>query len=76
MAHTLLRMFSFICEIKDADWRQGEPKVKIEPHDKLRIYYPSKSGFNLSHLLTTTAKTSGQLEMCKREVEKFLERVT
>lgn len=76
IAQRLGRRFSFICEIRDADWRQGESKVKMERPDKLKIYYPSRRGFNLSLLLTTTARTSGQLEMCKREVEKFLERVT
>jgi len=76
MAQRLRWRFSFICEIRDADWKRGEPKVKTERPDKLRIYFPSKRGFNLSLLVTTTARTSGQLETCKREVEKFLNLVT
>jgi CRISPR-associated protein Csx14 len=74
MAQRLRQRFSFICEIRDADWRRGEPKVKKQSPNKLKIYYPSRKGFNLSLLLTTTAKTSGQLETCKREVEKILGR--
>jgi len=74
MAHRLRQRFSSICEIRDTDWKKGDPKVKIERPDKLKIYFPSGGGYNLSLMLTTTAKTPGQLEKCKREVEKILER--
>jgi CRISPR-associated protein Csx14 len=66
--------FSYMCEIRDIGWREGEPKVKVEPPDKLKIFFKSRKGFNLSLLLTTTAKTSGQLEVAKKEVEEFMKR--
>jgi len=73
-AQKLLR-FSFVCEIADGEWRKGEPKVKIEHPDKLRLYFQSGKGFNFCLILKTSAKTHGQLELCKMEVDNFLDRI-
>jgi len=74
MANKIKRRFSFVCEIRDADWRRGEPKVKVEHPDRIKVYFPSGKGYNLSLILRTTAKTRGQLEAAKSEVERFMER--
>lgn len=74
IAQKLKNRFSYICEIRDTGWREGEPKVKVEPPDKVKIFFKSRKGFNLSLLLTTTAKTSGQLEVAKKEVEEYMEK--
>lgn len=68
--------FHFVCRIMDAKWRRGKPKVKIEKPDKIRVFISTGRGFNYSLILLTTAKTDGELEAAKREVEKFLETIT
>jgi CRISPR-associated Csx14 family protein len=74
LANKLKNRFSYICEIRDISWREGEPKVIKDPPDKLKIYIKQK-GFNLGFLIRTTAKTEGQLLVVENEIKEFLESV-
>ncbi len=74
MVNKLKRRFSFICELSDIPWKQGEPKVLAKKGNILEVYFPSRKGFNLALKLVTTATASGQLEKARQEVEKFLEK--
>jgi len=76
MVNKLKSRFSFICELNDIPWKQGEPKVLAKEGNILEVYFPSRKGFNLALKLITTATTSGQLERARQEVEKFLEKET
>lgn len=73
LANKLRNRFPYICEIWDENWRAGDPKVKLEPPNKLRIYFKCRRGFNLGFLIKTTAKTDGQLKVAENEIREFLE---
>ncbi|MGF3522046.1 MAG: CRISPR-associated protein Csx14, partial [Candidatus Bathyarchaeia archaeon] len=72
-AKKLVNRFNFICKVSGSNWQKGQTKVKIIPPNKLEVYFPFREGFNLALLLTTTAKTEGELRMAGRLVEDFLE---
>ena len=73
MARKIANKFPFICEIKTIPWREGEPKVKAKEPNIIEVYFKHRRGFNLSLQLITTAKTKGQLEAAKKEIENFIE---
>ncbi len=70
MANEIMDRFSYVCEVKPIEWREGQTKVKIK-ENIIEVYFPHK-GFNLGLMLITTAKTQGQLEAVKNDVESYL----
>jgi len=73
-AEQLCHRFSFIVRVEDIGWRQGEPKVKPEPPDKLILFLPGKRVSGIGFRLTTTAQTEGQLQRAAQEIERWLSR--
>jgi len=73
-AERLERRFLFIERIEDIGWREGQPKVKAEAPNLLIVFLPGRRIPGIGFQLTTTAKTSGQLERARQEVERWLER--
>ncbi|MFA0735050.1 MAG: hypothetical protein OGMRLDGQ_001550 [Candidatus Fervidibacter sp.] len=66
--------FSFVKRIEDIGWREGQPKVKPEPPDKLVVFVPGRRVSGVGFRLTTTAQTEGQLQRAAQEVERLLNR--
>jgi len=73
-AWQLCGRFLFITEIQSGEWRSGEGKVKAELPNRIRILEPLGTEFPLQFILTTTARTQGQLEAARRAIERFLHR--
>lgn len=71
MAKKILDHFSYVCEVKHIEWREGQTKVKIK-ENVIEVYFPHSKEFNLGLMLITTAKTLGQLEAVKNDVESYL----
>ena len=71
-AWQLCGRFPFIAEIQSGEWRSGEGKIKTEPPNRIRIFEPLGTDFPLQLILTTTAKTQGQLEAARRAIERYL----
>lgn len=71
MAKKIMDHFNYVCEVKPIEWREGQSKVKIRDNN-IEIYFPHKKGFNLGLILITSAKTQGQLEAVKSDLEVFL----
>ncbi|MCG2738565.1 MAG: CRISPR-associated ring nuclease [Thermoplasmatales archaeon] len=71
MAKKVMDRFNYICEAKPIDWKEGQPKVKIKEND-IEFYFQGKKGFNLGLMFLTTAKTQGQLEAVKNDLERYL----
>ena len=72
MAIKLAHRFPFVCGIQDIAWRQGESKTKAKGN-RIEVYFRHRKGFNLALSLDTSAKTPGQLEWARREIEKWLD---
>lgn len=73
-ANRLANRFFFVECIEDIGWREGQPKVKEEPPNKLIVFLPGKRVKGIGFRLTTTAQTPGELEWAKKEIEKWLEK--
>lgn len=73
-ADRICRRFLFVERIEDIGWRQGEPKVKVEPPNRLVICLPGRRIPGIGFRLTTTAQTAGQLERARQEVERWIDR--
>jgi len=71
-AQQLCGRFPFITEIRSGEWRSGEGKVKAEPPNIIRVFEPLGTDFPLQLILTTTAKTTGELEAARRAIERYL----
>ena len=72
MGRKIANKFPFVCEIKTIPWREGEPKVKTREPNIIEVYFKHRRGFDLSLQLITTAKTKGQLEAARKEIENFI----
>lgn len=66
--------FPFVERIEAIGWREGQPKVKEEPPNKLILFVPGKRVKGIGFRLITTAKTKGQLQRAKQEVEHWLKK--
>jgi CRISPR-associated protein Csx14 len=73
MANQLKSRFNFICEIRDSPWKEGQPKVRQTPPNKLEVYFKSQKGFLLALTLLTSAKTEGQLTKAANLIKEFLD---
>jgi len=73
MAQKLVSRFNFICKVTDSRWKEGQPKVKEVSPNKLEVYFRSREGFDLALLLTTTAKSEGELGRAGQLIREFLE---
>ncbi len=71
-ARQLCSRFPFITEIRSGEWGSGQAKVKIEAPNVIRVFKPLGTDFPLQLILTTTAKTTGELEAARRNIEEFL----
>jgi CRISPR-associated protein Csx14 len=72
-ADRLANRFPFIERIDDIGWREGESKVKTEPPDALVVFLPGRRVSGIGFRLKTTAKTQGQLERARQEVERWVD---
>lgn len=68
--------FWFVEKIEAIGWREGQPKVKTEAPNKLIVYLPGRRVRGVGLRLFTTAKTTGQLERAKQELERWITRMT
>lgn len=66
--------FPFITKIETIDWRNTDPTVEVKPPNFLVVYLPGKQVRGIGFRLTTTAKSLGQLERAKKEVEDWIKR--
>lgn len=73
-AERIATRFSFVRRIEDIGWREGEPKVKVEPPDRLVVFLPGRRIRGIGFRLFTTARTPGQLERARQEIERWIER--
>lgn len=73
-ANRIANRFAFIERIEDIGWREGQPKVKAEPPNFLIMFLPGRRVQGIGFRLTTTAKTIGQLERARQEVERWIEK--
>ncbi len=71
-AWQLCGRFPFITEIQSGEWRSGEGRIRAEPPNRIRVFKPLGTDFPLQLILTTTARTPGQLEAVRRAIERFL----
>ena len=72
-AERVCNRFYFVKKIEDMQWREGEPKVKIELPNKLIVSLPGRRVQGIIFKLTTTANTPGQLEKARQQVEKWID---
>lgn len=70
MANNLINRFSFICGAQPIEWG-GSKGVKISDND-ITFHWKNRSDVVLGLKLITTAKTNGERNMIKRELENFL----
>jgi CRISPR-associated protein Csx14 len=73
-AESLCNHFSFVERIEDIGWREGQPKVRMEPPNVLVLYLPGRRVPGIGFRLTTTAQTPGQLERARQEVERWIDK--
>ncbi len=73
-ADRICRRFLFVERIEDIGWRQGQPKAITEPPNHLKVYLPGRRIPGIGFRLTTTARTPGQLERARQEVERWIEK--
>jgi CRISPR-associated protein Csx14 len=73
-AKRLCNRFLFVERIEDIGWREGQPKVRMEPPNVLVLYLPGRRVPGIGFRLTTTAQTPGQLERARQEVERWIDK--
>ena len=71
-AERICNRFYFVKKIEDTQWREGKPKVKIVPPNKLIVSLPGRRVQGIIFRLFTTANTPGQLEKARQQVEKWI----
>lgn len=71
-AERVAHRFTFVTRIDDIGWREGQPKVKTEPPNRLILFVPGRRVQGIGFRLTTTAQTDGQLQRAEQEVERWL----
>ncbi|MCD5401278.1 CRISPR-associated ring nuclease [candidate division NPL-UPA2 bacterium] len=72
LAESLRHAFRFVAEIRELDWREGETGVKVAPPHALEVNYRLRGGPTLRFSLKTTAKTEGELEAARSQIERWL----
>jgi CRISPR-associated protein Csx14 len=73
-ANRLANRFLFIERIEDIGWREGQPKVRVEPPNTLVVFLPGRRLRGIGFRLTTTAQTPGQLERARQEIERWIDK--
>jgi CRISPR-associated protein Csx14 len=73
-ANRLANHFPFIERIEDIGWREGQPKVRVEPPNTLVVFLPGRRVRGIGFRLTTTAQTPGQLERARQEIERWIDK--
>jgi len=73
-ANRLANRFLFIERIEDIGWREGQPKVRVEPPNTLVVFLPGRRVRGIGFRLTTTAQTPGQLERARQEIERWIDK--
>jgi CRISPR-associated protein Csx14 len=73
-ANRLANRFLFIERIEDIGWREGQPKVRVEPPNMLAVFLPGRRVRGIGFRLTTTAQTPGQLERARQEIERWIDK--
>ena len=73
-ADRIANRFLFVKRIEDIGWREGQPKVKLEPPDKLTVFLPGRRVRGIGFRLTTTAQTEGQLRRAAQEMGRWLDK--